>query len=52
VTLGSLSLKRKRKLEFQEGAKFPEKISKAFAEEIVRARAELTRLVGRSPFKK
>jgi hypothetical protein len=46
VTLGSLSAHRKRKLEFQEGAKFPEKSDKACAREIIRATAELTRLVG------
>ena len=44
VTLGTLSANRKRKLEFQEGAKFPEKSEKACAKEIARATAELTRL--------
>jgi hypothetical protein len=46
VALGSLSANRKRELEFQDGAKFPVKSSKVSAEEIVRATAELTRLVG------
>jgi hypothetical protein len=46
VTLSSLSANRKRKLEFQEGAKFPQKSDKACAREIVRATAELTILVG------
>jgi hypothetical protein len=51
VTLGSLSANRKRKLEFQEGAQFPGKSSKACAKEIARATAELTRLVGSTSFK-
>ena len=46
VALGSLSANRERKPEFHNGVKFPEKSSKASTEEIVRARAELTRLVG------
>jgi hypothetical protein len=51
VTLGSLSANRKRKLDFQEGAKFPEKSDKECAKEIVKATAELTRLVGSTWFR-
>jgi hypothetical protein len=51
MTLGSLSPNRKRKLEFQEGAKSPEKSENACAKEIVRATAELTRLVGSTSFR-
>jgi hypothetical protein len=46
VALGSLSANRKRKLEFQEGARFPTKSDKECAKEIVKATAKLTRLVG------
>ena len=51
MALGNLSVNRKRKLEFEEGAKSPEKISKEFAEEIVKATAELTRLVCSTSFR-
>ncbi|KAH8587607.1 hypothetical protein B0O99DRAFT_556325 [Bisporella sp. PMI_857] len=48
VILGSLSTNRKRKIESQTGAKYPEKAGKAYAKEVARARAELTTLVGNS----
>jgi hypothetical protein len=51
VTLGSLSANRKRKLEFQEGAKFPEESDKACQREIVKAKSELTGLVGCTSFR-
>jgi hypothetical protein len=49
VALGSLLVNRKRKLRFQDGAKFL-KTENACAKEIAKAIAELTRLVGSTLF--
>jgi len=49
VALGSLLVNRKRKLRFQDGAKFL-KIENAQAKEIAKAIAKLTRLVGSTSF--
>jgi hypothetical protein len=51
VALGNLSANRKQKLEFEEFAKFPGQISKDFAEQMVKAKAQLTRLVGSTSFR-
>jgi hypothetical protein len=47
-----VSANRKRKLEFHDRAKFSEKSSKACAKEVIRATAELARLVGSTSLKK
>jgi serine/threonine protein kinase len=48
VTLGSLCSNRKRKIEPQIGDKYPEKTSKAYAQEVIRARIQLATLVNNS----
>ena len=51
MTLGSLRLNRKRKLEFQEGVKLPEKSENVYVKEVARAMVELIRLVGSASFR-
>ena len=52
MTLRSLSINRKRKLEIQEGAKSPEKSENIYRKEIARAIVELTRLISSILFRR